>query len=65
MANSKTEHSKKLRQETSKEFNKVNYRQLKDYYNIHCDRDMELYNILKSMGKGKQKKEILYKLLIG
>ena len=63
MANSNTEHSKKLRQETSKEFNKVNYRQLKDYYNIHCDRDMELYNILKNLGK--QKKETLYKLLIG
>ena len=61
MANSNTEHSKKLRQETSKKFNKENYKQLKMSFNINNTQEMELFEILKNLGKDRKK--VLYGLL--
>ena len=62
MANSNTNHSKKLRQETSKKFNKENLKRLEMTFNINNDSDMKLFEILKNLSKDR--KNVLYKLLI-
>ena len=62
MANSNTEHSKKLRQETSKKFNKFNYKRLEIKFNINNTQEIDLYKILKKLGNNRKK--ILYELLI-
>ena len=63
MANSNTIHSKKLRQETSKKYNKDNLKRLEMTFNINNIQEMELLEILKNLGKDRKK--VLYKLLIG
>lgn len=62
MPNSNTEHSKKLRQATSKEFNKINYKRLEIKFNINNKQEIRLYEILKNLGKDRKK--VLYNLLM-
>ena len=62
MGNCNTNHSKKLRQETSKNYNKDNLKRLEMTFNINNIQEMELLEILKNLGKDRKK--VLYKLLI-
>ena len=62
MGNCNTNHSKKLRQVTSKNYNKDNLKRLEMTFNINNIQEMELLEILKNLGKDRKK--VLYKLLI-
>jgi len=62
MGNCNTNHSQKLRQETSKNYNKDNLKRLEMTFNINNIQEMELLEILKNLGKDRKK--VLYKLLI-